>query len=404
MAVAALLPAPLPRRLRHRVHPPGRRRRGASHQASGVGRAAGTPALAPRLPRRRRRSRRRARAGSADGPRHLRAPRATLTTTTLARALAPRPRTRRLLEWSRVRGRRSRTPRSGVASRRTPSIQRNVWPVLGRTAGVRSANLGEWRDATCSAGRISRSKTRQGGMGAWTGQFRRQSCRNSARPPPSRRGRCPRPRRPMRGLCPRLRPRLLRRWAPRKQVLGLLAEGSARPRGGQRRGDPPVCPPAMAPPQTRPQRAATVLEGLARPLRLRSHRRAVSVGGLAGARARGKAPPLPRRSAHGRRILLRGRGAWPSLSITSDRSWKARSLELSERVRRTCLSTSACGLTRGCDRRCVVCAGAEMATSASQRLRRCPTRLSECRATSAPPLAAPRGAAKPVPMGMNNMD
>ena len=139
MAVAALLPAPLPRRLRHRVHPPGRRRRGASHQASGVGRAAGTPALAPRLPRRRRRSRRRARAGSADGPRHLRAPRATLTTTTLARALAPRPRTRRLLDWSRARGRRARTPRSGVASRRTPSIQRNVWPVFGRKAGVRSA-------------------------------------------------------------------------------------------------------------------------------------------------------------------------------------------------------------------------------------------------------------------------
>ena len=42
-----------------------------------------------------------------------------------------------------------------------------------------------------------------------------------------------------------------------------------------------------------------------------------------------------------------------------------------------------------------------MAWSASQRLRRCRTRLSECRATSAAPLAAPRGAAKPAPMGMN---
>ena len=221
VAVAGLPPVAPPCCLRRRLRPLGRRRRGASPRASGVGRAAGTPALAPRLPPLGSRSRRRAGAGSASSPRHLRAPRATLTTTTLARALAPRPRTRRLLEWSRVRGRRSRTPRSGVASRRTPSIQRNVWPVLGRTAGVRSANLGEWRDATCSAGRISRSKTRQGGMGAWTGQSRRQSCRLSAT---LQLARCPRPRRPMRGLCPRLRPRVLRRRAPRRQVLGLLAE------------------------------------------------------------------------------------------------------------------------------------------------------------------------------------
>ena len=42
-----------------------------------------------------------------------------------------------------------------------------------------------------------------------------------------------------------------------------------------------------------------------------------------------------------------------------------------------------------------------MAWSKSQRLRRCRTRLSDCRATSAAPLAAPTGAAKPVPMGMN---
>ena len=42
-----------------------------------------------------------------------------------------------------------------------------------------------------------------------------------------------------------------------------------------------------------------------------------------------------------------------------------------------------------------------MAWSKSQRLRRCRTRLSDGRATSAAPLAAPRRAAKPVPMGMN---
>ena len=42
-----------------------------------------------------------------------------------------------------------------------------------------------------------------------------------------------------------------------------------------------------------------------------------------------------------------------------------------------------------------------MAWSKSQRLRRCRTRLSECRATSAAPLAARGGAAKPVPMGLN---
>ena len=223
-AAAGLPPVAPPRRLRRRLRPLGRWRRGASQRASGVGRAAETPALAPRLPPRGSRRRRRAGAGSASGPRHLRAPRATLTTTTLARALAPRPRTRRLLEWSRVRGRRSRTPRSGVASRRAPSISRGVWPVLGRSAGVRSAKVGEWRDATCSAGRISRSKTRQGGLGAWTGQSQRQSCWNSRRKRPSRRARCPRPWRPMRGLCPRLRPRVLRRRAPRRQVLGLLAE------------------------------------------------------------------------------------------------------------------------------------------------------------------------------------
>ena len=170
-AAAVLPPVPLPRRLRRRVRPLGRKRRGASHRASGVGRAAGIPALALRLPLRGCRSRRRARSGSADGPRQLRAPRATLTTT-LARAPAPRPRTRRLLQWSRARGRRSRAPRSGVASRRTPSIQRNVWLVLGRTAGVRSAKDCQWRDATCSARCISSRKTSQRGMGAWTGQSR----------------------------------------------------------------------------------------------------------------------------------------------------------------------------------------------------------------------------------------
>ena len=61
-------------------------------------------------------------------------------------------------------------------------------------------------------------------MGAWTGRSRRQSCGSSRRKRPSRRALCPRPRRPMRGLCPRLRPRPLRRRAPRKQVLGPLAE------------------------------------------------------------------------------------------------------------------------------------------------------------------------------------
>ena len=252
-AAAGLPPVALPRRLRRRLRPLGRRRRGASPRASGVGRAAGIPALAPRLPPRGSRSRRRAGAGSASSPRHLRAPRATVSTTTLARARAPRPRTRRLLEWSLARGRRSRTPRAGVASRRTRSIERDVWLVFGRTAGVSSARVRQCRDATCSAGRMSSSKGNEGGMGAWTGRSRRQSCGtsngSSRRKRPSRRARCPRPRRPMRGLCPRLRPRPLRprRRAPRKQVLGRLAEAGARPRGGPRRGDLLVWSPAMAP-------------------------------------------------------------------------------------------------------------------------------------------------------------
>ena len=65
-------------------------------------------------------------------------------------------------------------------------------------------------------------------MGAWTGRSRRQSCGtsngSSRRKRPSRRARCPRPRRPMRGLCPRLRPQHPRAGA-----------GSA---GGSRRGAP----------------------------------------------------------------------------------------------------------------------------------------------------------------------
>ena len=171
-AAAVLPPVPLPRRLRRRVRPPGRKRRGASHRASGVGRAAWTPALALRHPLRGCRSRRRARAGSADGPRQPWAPRATLTTT-LARAPAPRPRTRRLLEWSRARGRRSRTPRTGVASLRTRSIQRDVWLVLGGRARGRSALGSPRRDATCSATIITEKKGNQGGMGAWTGRSQR---------------------------------------------------------------------------------------------------------------------------------------------------------------------------------------------------------------------------------------
>ena len=252
-AAAGLPPVALPRRLRRRLRPLGRRRRGASLRASGVGRAAGTPALAPRLPLRGSRSRRRAGAGSASCPRHLRAPQATVSATTLARAAAPRPRTRRLLPWSRARGRRSRTPTTGVASRRTRSIQRNVWLVLGRTAGVSSAQECQRGDATYSARRISSSKGHEGGLGAWTGRSHRRSCRSSRSysrgKRPSRRARCPRPRRPMRGLCPRLRPRPLRprRRAPRKQVLSRLAEAGARPRGGPRRGDLPVWSPAMAP-------------------------------------------------------------------------------------------------------------------------------------------------------------
>ena len=223
-AAAGLPPVAPPRRLRRRLRPRGRRRRGASPRASGVGRAAGTPALAPRLPPRGSRSRRRAGAGSASCPRHLRAPQATVSATTLARAAAPRPRTRRLLPWSRARGRRSRTPTTGVASRRTRSIERDVSLVLGGRAWVRSALVSPRGDATCSATVITDSKGNRGGMGAWTGRSQRRSWRSFARPLPGHRSRCPRPRRPRRGLGLRLRPQPLRRREPRKQVLGPLAE------------------------------------------------------------------------------------------------------------------------------------------------------------------------------------
>ena len=218
-AAAALPPVPRPRRLRRRARPPGRRRRAASLRASGAGPAARALASAPRPPLQGGRARRRAGARSAGG----RALLATLTTARLAGALAPRPRAGRLLEWSQARGRRSRTP-SGVASRRMLSIQRDVWLVLGGVAWVRSAEVHQRRNATCSARRISVSKESRGGMGAWTGQSQRRSCRNSAGPRAGRRARCPRPRRSRRGLCPRLRPRLLRRRSPRDPVLGLLAE------------------------------------------------------------------------------------------------------------------------------------------------------------------------------------
>ena len=121
-----------------------------------------------------------------------------------------------------------RTPRSGVASRRTRSIERDVSLVLGGRAWVRSAGVSPRRDATCSARVITDSKGNPGGMGAWTARSQRRSwrssARSSARPRPGRRSRCPRPRRPRRGLCLRLRSRPLRRRAPRKQVLGPLAE------------------------------------------------------------------------------------------------------------------------------------------------------------------------------------
>eukprot|EP00959_Pyramimonas_sp_CCMP1952_P008720 182464-Pyramimonas_sp.AAC.1 len=52
----------------------------------------------------------------------------------------------------------------------------------------------------------------------------------------------------------------------------------ARSRGGPRRGDPPGCLPAVASPRGRRQGAARVLEGLARPVRPRPRRRAVSAG------------------------------------------------------------------------------------------------------------------------------
>ena len=77
------------------------------------------------------------------------------------------------------------------------------------------------------------ASTRDRGPRAWTGQSRSRSCRSSGRLGPGRRARCPRPRRAMlrprprramRRLCRRLRPRVLRRRAPRKQVFGLLAE------------------------------------------------------------------------------------------------------------------------------------------------------------------------------------
>ena len=89
---------------------------------------------------------------------------------------------------------------------------------------MRSAEVRQRRNATCSARRISVSKESRGGMGAWTGQSQRQSCRSSAGPRAGRRARCPRPRHSRRGICPRLRPRLLRRRSPREQVLGLLAD------------------------------------------------------------------------------------------------------------------------------------------------------------------------------------
>ena len=174
MAAAALLPARLPRRLRRRVRPPGSRRRVASHRASGVGRVAGILALATGTPALRgSRSRRRAGARSAGCPRLLWAARATRTST-LAGPRASRPRTRLLPRSSQAWGRHLPTA-SGIALRRRRSMKGNVWLVLGGMEWVRSAAVSPRRDAACSARGTSASKGQRGGMGAWTGQSRRQS-------------------------------------------------------------------------------------------------------------------------------------------------------------------------------------------------------------------------------------
>ena len=173
-AAAALPPAPLPRRLRRRVRPPGSRRRGASHRASGVGRMAGILALATGTPALRgSRSRHRAGARSAGCPRQLRAARATRTTT-LARPLAFRPRTRRLLESSQARGRRSRGT-NGVALRQKTLTPRSAWLGRGGTELAGNAGARQSRDAGISAGSISSSNTKMVGMGVWTGPSRRES-------------------------------------------------------------------------------------------------------------------------------------------------------------------------------------------------------------------------------------
>ena len=171
MVAAALLPAPLPRRLRRRVRPLGTGRRVASHRASGVGRAAGIPALATGTPALRgSRSRHRAGARSAGCPRQLGQARATMMTT-LAGPRAFRPRTRPLLGSSQALGRRLPTA-IGFALRRKRSIKRNVWLVHGGMARARSAAVCPRRDAAFSARGTSASKGQRGGMGASTGQSR----------------------------------------------------------------------------------------------------------------------------------------------------------------------------------------------------------------------------------------
>ena len=122
----------------------------ASHRASGVGRVAGTPALATGAPALRgSRIRYCAGARSAGCPRQLQAARATRTTT-LAGPRAFRPRTRLLPRSSQAWGRRLPTA-SGFASRRKRSMKGNVWLVLGGVARVRSAAVCQRRDAPCSA-------------------------------------------------------------------------------------------------------------------------------------------------------------------------------------------------------------------------------------------------------------
>ena len=141
MVAAALLPAPLPRRLRRRVRPLGTGRRVASHRASGVGRAAGIPALATGTPALRgSRSRHRAGARSAGCPRQLGQARATMMTT-LAGPRAFRPRTRPLLGSSQAWGRRLPTAIGFALRRKTIDPKKCLARTWGDGAGAQCRSL-----------------------------------------------------------------------------------------------------------------------------------------------------------------------------------------------------------------------------------------------------------------------